>query len=127
MKPMKSARSIVLTAEERSVLLGWSRGRSTPARQVLRAKIVLLAADGLMNMEIAEQLGTAKKTVSLWRTRFAQRRVAGIERDAPRPGRKPSIPQAVVRKILAKTTQETPAGATHWSTRTLAKDVGVSH
>lgn len=124
---MKSARLITLTSEERSTLVRWSRGRSTPARQVLRAKIVLLAADGLMNRVIAEKLSTAKKTVSLWRTRFAQLRLAGIERDAPRPGRKRAIRQAVVRKILAKTTQETPAGATHWSTRTLAKEVGVSH
>lgn len=123
---MKSARSITLSAEERSRLLRRSRGRSTPARQVLRAKIVLLAAAGLMNMEIAKQLGTAKKTVSLWRTRFAEQRLAGIERDAPRPGRKPTLGQAVVRKILIKTTQEIPAGATHWSTRTLAKEVGVS-
>ena len=124
---MKSARSITLTSEERRTLQRWSRGRSTPTRQVLRARIVLLAAEGLMNQEIAEQLRTAKKTVSLWRTRFADRRLAGIERDAPRPGRKPSIRQATVRKILAKTTQETPAGATHWSTRTMAKAVGISH
>jgi transposase len=127
MKPMKSARSITLTTEERRTLLRWSRGRSTPARQVLRARIVLLAAEGLMNQKIAEQLRTAKKTVSLWRTRFADRRLAGIERDAPRPGRKPAIRQATVRKLLAKTTQETPAGATHWSTRTMAKAVGISH
>jgi transposase len=127
MKPMKSARSILLTSEARRTLLRWSRGRSTPARQVLRARIVLLAAEGLMNLEIAEQLRTAKKTVSLWRTRFAERGLAGIERDAPRAGRKPTIPQATVRKILAKTTQETPAGATHWSTRRMAKAVGISH
>src|SRR5450432_3993999 len=125
MKPMKSARSITLTTEERRTLLRWSRGRSTPARQVLRAQIVLLAAEGRMNQEIAEQLRTAKKTVSSWRTRFADRRLAGIERDAPRPGRKPAIRQATVRKLLAKTTQETPVGATHWSTRTMAKAVGI--
>jgi transposase len=108
-------------------LLRWSRGRSTPARQVLRAGIVLLAAEGRINREIAEQLRTAKKTVSLWRTRFADRHLAGIERDAPRSGRKPAIRQATVRTILAKTTQETPAGATHWSTRTMAKALGISH
>jgi hypothetical protein len=98
MKP-STARAIVLTAEERRPLLCWSRGRSTPARQVLRAKIVLLASDGLMNVDIAQQLGTAKKTVSLWRTRFADQRLAGVERDAPRPGHKPAIPQAVVRDL----------------------------
>jgi len=124
---MKSARSITLTTEERSTLLRWSRGRSTPARQVLQANIVLLAADGLMNMQIAERLKTAKKTVSLWRTRFAEQGLAGIERDAPRPGRKPAIRQSVFRKLLAKTTQEKPPNATHWSTRTMAKAVGVSH
>jgi transposase len=71
-------------------------------------------------------LETSKKTVSLWRARFANNRVSGIEKDAPRPGRDPSIPTATVELILHKTTQEKPKGATHWSTRTMAKAVGVS-
>jgi transposase len=71
-------------------------------------------------------LGTSQKTVSLWRSRFAAERTAGIEKDAPRPGRTPSIPTETVELILRKTTQEKPQGATHWSTRTMGQAVGVS-
>jgi len=123
---MKSAPVITLTDDERQTLTSWSRGRSTPARLVLRARIVLAAAEGTMNQDIAAQVGTSKKTVSLWRRRFGAARLPGIAKDAPRPGRTPSIPTATVELILHKTTQEKPAAATHWSTRTLAKEVGVS-
>jgi transposase len=123
---MRTARRIELTAEERVILESWSRGRSTPARLVLRAKIVLAADDGKRNDEIAAACSTAKSTVVRWRKRFAQGRVAGIERDAPRAGRKPMIPTATVEAILRTTTRETPADATHWSTRTMAAAVGVS-
>lgn len=123
---MKTAPAIELNVTDRQQLERWSRGRSTPARLVLRAKIVLLAATGAMNKEIACQLQTSRKTVSLWRVRFARQGLSGIERDAPRPGRKPRIPAKVVQEILRKTTQETPAHATHWSVRTMAGEVGVS-
>ncbi len=123
---MKTARTIELADDERRQLERWSRGRSTPARLVLRAKIVLLAAVGTMNKDIADQLQTSRKAVSLWRTRFAEKRVAGIERDAPRSGRKPSISARKVQLIVQKTTQERPANATHWSVRSMAAAVGVS-
>jgi len=71
-------------------------------------------------------LKTAPKTVSLWRTRFAERRLAGIEKDSPRGGRPPQAREQIAREIIAKTTQELPANATHWSTRTLAKALGTS-
>ncbi len=123
---MRVAPVIELSDAERKTLLAWSRGRSTPARLVLRAKIVLAAAEGQLNQEIAITLKTLRKTVSLWRTRFAAERLAGIDKDAPRPGRTASIPPATFELILHKTTQEKPKGATHWSTRTMAKAVGVS-
>src|SRR5262245_45153734 len=123
---MRTARRIELTDDERQTLETWSRGRSTPARLVLRAKIVLAAAAGNRNDEIAVALATAKSTVVLWRKRFASGRVSGIERDAPRAGRKSTIATATVEAILRKTTQEAPAAATHWSTRTMAAAVGVS-
>ena len=123
---MRRAPVIELLDEERKTLEAWSRGRSTPMRRVLRARILLAAAKGKRNEEIAADLGTSKKTVSLWRARFATERVAGIEKDAPRPGRNPSIPTEKIELILHKTTQEKPKGATHWSTRTMAKAVGVS-
>ena len=123
---MKNARQITLTDDERKTLTGWTRGRRTPARLVLRAKIVLLAADGIMNKDIAESLKTARKTVSLWRMRFAERRLAGIEKDSPRGGRPPEARTRIACTIIARTTQEKPADATQWSTRTLAKALGTS-
>lgn len=123
---MRVAKAIELTTTEKDTLLQWSRGRSTPARLVLRAKIVLLAAEGRENKEIAETLSTRRATVGLWRRRFADLRLAGIVKDAPRSGRKPSTPPSVVAEILHKTTRETPKATTHWSLRTMADAVGVS-
>jgi transposase len=123
---MKVAPKIILSDAERTTLVRWSRGRSTASRLVLRAKIVLLAAEGKLNRDIAIALATAPKTVCLWRRRFADGRLAGIEKDAPRGGRKPSKRNALARKIVHMTTQERPANATHWSTRTLAKELGTT-
>lgn len=124
---MRVASPLVLSEEERSQLVKWSHGRSTPQRLVLRSRIVLRAAEGLQNKEIAVLLGTHPDTVSLWRSRFHACRLDGIRKDAPRPGRKPQVPEAVVERILHKTLHEKPPGATHWSTRSMAQAVGVSH
>jgi transposase len=123
---MRKAKPIILSAENRETLEAWSRGRSTEARLVLRANILLLAAAGKLNKEIAAELKTAKTTVIRWRKRFIRDGLSGIATDAPRSGRKPSIPSETVELILHKTTQEKPANATHWSTRSMAKAVGVS-
>ncbi|MBA3312009.1 MAG: helix-turn-helix domain-containing protein [Planctomycetaceae bacterium] len=123
---MRTAPAIDVTDDERATLRRFARGRSTPARLVLRAKIVLRAAEGMRNKDIAQELGTSRKTAGLWRERFADGRIEAIETDAPRPGRTPSIPGRIVELILHKTTRAKPAHATHWSTRTLARDVGVS-
>lgn len=123
---MRVAKAVVLTEEERTTLLKLSRGRSTQARVVLRAKIVLAAADGRQNDNIAEELGCTRRTVATWRNRFVADRVAGILKDAPRGGRTPSVRDVKEVEILRKTTQETPANATHWSTRSMAKAMGVS-
>ena len=105
----------------------YSRGRSTPARVVLRAKIVLLAAEGKKNKEIVIALKTDPQTVKRWRTRFAVRRLAGIVKDAPRGGRKPTVRARLASLIVKKTTQERPLNATHWSTRSLAVELGTNH
>ena len=123
---MKTAPNIVLSNAERKILTSWSRGRSTAARLVLRAKIVLAAADGKTNEIIAAELHTSKPTVGRWRSRFAAQRTAGIEKDASRPGRTPAITAETVTRIVRKTTQEKPEAATHWSTRSMARAVGVS-
>lgn len=123
---MRVAVPITLTADERRQLKQFARGRSTPARMVLRAKIVLQAAAGKRNNEIAEELETQQKTVGLWRKRFAEQRIAGIEKDAPGRGRPAMTDAATVAEIIRITTQEDPPNATHWSTRDMAKVAGVS-
>jgi transposase len=123
---MRKATAITLNEQERSTLERWARGRSTPARLVLRAQIVLRAAQGSQNLAIAAELGTDRLTVARWRNRFASGRLAAIEKDAPRGGRKPTARSRVAPRIIAATTQSTPPGATHWSTRTLAEALGVS-
>ena len=123
---MRVAVAIELSDEERITLTKWSRGRSTPARLVQRAKIVLLAADGLENKQIAVELHCKRETVGKWRNRFAEHRVAGIEKDAPRGGPTPIARLEHEAEILRMTTQETPPNATHWSLRTMAEAVGTS-
>ena len=122
---MRVAPPVLLTPPERSQLESWARGRSTPHRLVLRARIVLRASEGLENFQIAEELRTRPNTVSLWRRRFTLLRLPGIEQDAPRSGRKPRLDPEVVRAILTKTRLTKPRGQTHWSTRTMAREVGV--
>lgn len=123
---MRVAPKITLSDEDRQLLQRWAKGRSTPARLVLRAGIVLAAAQGKQNAVIAQELGTNRPLVSKWRTRFAHRGVAGIEKDAPRGGRPSTARDAMAAKIIEWTTQHKPANATHWSTRTLAAQLGTS-
>jgi transposase len=123
---MRSAVSIDLAPDIRGLLEAYSRGRRVPARLVERAKIVLMAADGVRNQAIATQLNISRPTVQLWRDRFAQQGLAGIEKDAPRPGRKPKLAAKKIRKLIKATLESTPANATHWSVRSMAKAQGVS-
>src|ERR1700733_6597793 len=123
---MRIAVIITLNDVDRELLQRWARGRSTPARLVLRAKIVLRAAEGARNDVIAAELGTNRLLVGKWRNRFAEFGIAGIEKDAPRGGRKPAARDAVAGRIIEWTTQRKPDNATHWSTRTLAKALGTS-
>lgn len=124
---MRVACVIQLTEDVQKALQSWSRGRSTPARLVTRARIVLLAAEGLENKAIAERLRTTRPTVGHWRTQFARFGIGGIEKDATRPGRPRRDRTEVESKIIQTTTQDKPDAATHWSTRTLAKHLGVDH
>jgi transposase len=123
---MRIAPAIVLSDDDRCTLQRWSRGRMAPARLVLRAKIVLLAAAGRLNKDIATELKTGMKTVCQWRSRFAKQGLAGIEKDAPRGARPASTTAALAAEIVRKTTTEKPAASTHWSTRTLAAELGTS-
>jgi transposase len=123
---MRIAPQVVLTIDQRTKLETYARGRRMPARLVLRAKIVLLAAEGKQDIEIARLLSIVPRTAARWRSRFLRDGVAGLEHDAPRPGRTPSISPELVRRVITKTTKEKPPHATHWSTRTMAAAAGIS-
>lgn len=123
---MRVAPQVVLTDEQRTVLQRCSRGRTTPARLVRRAQIVLLASEGKENREIAEELDIERTIVGRWRRRFVAEGLPGIEKDAPRGGRLPSKRQQLAPRIVEVTTQQTPPNATHWTTNTLARHLGVS-
>lgn len=121
---MRVAAQIELTDEQRRTLRRWSRGRATPARLVRRARMILLASEGKENREIAAELGVDRTIVGRWRRRFAEQGLEGIEKDAPRGGRKPDTGLAA--RIIEYTTQRKPSNATHWSTNSLAQELGVS-
>lgn len=123
---MGKAISIQLTSEERAKLESTLRSSTAPVRDVLRSRIVLLAAEGNSNQEIAVQLGVHRHSVALWRQRFARQRLKGLE-EKPRRGRKRLYEADAVEKIIDTTLSTKPRNATHWSTRTLAKSVGISH
>jgi len=121
------ASALVTDENQRKRLRFLTRSGKTPQKVALRARIVLLAADGVANNAIARQLATSRPTVLLWRGRFSSLGVAGIMKDAKRPGRKKAISPEVVQKVVEKTLHSTPRGATHWSTRSMAEEMGISH
>ena len=115
-----------LTGEERTVLERYVRRGTTAQRLAMRARIVLLCADGLPNTEVARRLRTSCQTVGKWRGRFVEARLDGLL-DEPRPGAPRKITDDAVEAIVVKTLETTPKGATHWSTRQMAKAVGLGH
>jgi transposase len=122
---MSVAPRIVLAEDERRSLVRMSRGRSIQARLVVRANIVLKAADGMLNQDIAAELKIMPNTVGRWRRRFAEKRISGIEKDLPRGDSRRDKSVEVAALIVKTTTQTKPPNSTHWSTRTLAKHLGV--
>lgn len=124
---MNIAQRIILSPEEETTINRWATGKSFPLRLIQRAQIIRLAANGVFNHDVALQLGLSRPTVQLWRDRFLTLRLAGLEKDAPRPGRLPRISQQKVTSIVNATLQQTPQNATHWSTRSMAKTHGVSN
>ena len=116
---------LVLTADERTTLAGWARRRTTAQALALRARIVLQAADGDSNTRIARRERVVNATVGKWRSRFLEKRLEGLL-DEPRPGVPRTITDAEVEALIITTLESTPRAATHWSTRTMAKAVGLS-
>ncbi|MFC4992391.1 IS630 family transposase [Rubritalea tangerina] len=117
---------IKLTQEERAELLAWTRRHKTSQSLVLRARIILLCDEGFNNTQIAKQVGVAIHTAGRWRRRFIEHRIEGLS-DAPRCGTPRTISDQQVHELITKTLESTPKNATHWSTRKMAKECGVSH
>jgi transposase len=123
---MRVARPVVLDKEGQRALEQLVRGRSLPARLVERARIVLRAAAGLEDQQIAFELGITPEKAARWRNRYLDSGIQGLEKDASRPGRPRSITEARTAEVIHRTTQEKPDNATHWSTRTMAAATGLS-
>jgi transposase len=123
---MRIAPKVVLSQEQKQSLERTARARSLPARVVERAGIVLLAAAGLENQQIAQQMGITPEKASRWRNRFLEGGITALGKDAPRPGRTRTITDRKVKRVVKMTLYQKPAHATHWSTRTMAQTAGIS-
>jgi transposase len=113
---MRVARPVVWDADQQALLETRARARSASARSVERARIVLMASAGLQDQEIAATLRITRGKAARWRNRFLDGGMAALEKDAPRPGRAPTITAEKVQEVIRRTTQEKPANATRWST-----------
>ena len=120
---MRPSVEIKLTEEERSELERLARGRKVWRALSDRAHVVLLAAEGLTNVQIGKVLGVTDQTARKWRNRFAEHRMDGLE-DAPRSGRPRRIDDDAVADLIRRTLEETPRDATQWSTRSMARATG---
>src|SRR3954464_13523039 len=123
--PVPAAIAIELSDDERAALEGFTRRRRSAHGLAQRSRIVLEAAEGRSNSEIAERLGVSRPTVTRWRRRFAERGVDGLV-DEPRPGRPRTISDEQVEEVVVRTLESTPKDATHWSTRSMAAEVGLT-
>lgn len=123
---MRVAVKVLLEPKEHALLSRLAQSRSTTVRLAERSKIVLLAAEGQTNTEIADTLGITRQKVGRWRDRYHEFGLAGIEKDAPRPGRKKAVSVRTVSNVVKLTTQEKPENATHWSRRLMAERMDIS-
>lgn len=123
----KTSACIWLSPADRATLESWVSGRNTPQKLVWRARIVLLAADRARVMTIARAVNMSKVTVARWQERYLVAGIAGLRRDASRPGRKPPLSAETIAKVVHKTLHEKPTAGTHWSIRKMAEAVGLSY
>ena len=123
---MRAAPAILLNPEQKTALERLARERSEPARVVERAQIVLLAAAGLENKQIARRMDIMPETAARWRGRFLEGGIAALHKDAPRPGKPRTITDREVKRVVEMTLHQKPVNATHWSTRTMAQAASIS-
>lgn len=123
--PSPVAVAVVLTEDERAQLEAWARRPKSAQALALRSRIVLTAAGGLGNTAVAGMLGVNVSTARKWRSRFVADRLDGLL-DEPRPGRPRTVSDEQVEAVITATLESTPANATHWSTRSLSGELGLS-
>ncbi|WCN05069.1 IS630 family transposase [Streptomyces sp. M92] len=116
---------LILSDEERAALEGWVRRRSTPQAWALRCRIILACATGASNKDVAAQLGSTPHAVGRWRKRFVEHRIAGLG-DMPRSGGPRAVTDEQVAAVVKRTLESAPKNATHWSTRAIATEMGLS-
>jgi transposase len=121
------AEKLLMTQEQRKTLKAWVAAKTSPQRTVLRARICLLAADGLPNRAIGKTLRTTRPTVVQWRKRVEERGPQGLAEDAPHGLSSRALAAEKIKAIVEATLHTRPPDATHWSTRTMAEAMGVSN
>jgi transposase len=114
-----------INAQDQAQLVAWAKRPKTAQALAMRSRVVLLAADGLNNTAISQQLNVTLQTVGKWRQRYLDQGVDGLL-DEPRPGTSRKLSDKDVERVLALTLESTPTDATHWSTRSMAKRAGLS-
>jgi transposase len=124
---MRKIERIAVRPADRKWMERLVRDRNTPQKVVWRARIVLLASDGMTAEAIAAAVGKSLLTVRRWRRRYVAAGVDGLLKDATRPSRVKPLSPEIVERVLNKTLHEKPPSATHWSLRSMAKAVGISY
>ena len=123
---MRVAPLVQLSPEQQIALEKVARSVSSSVRFAQRARIIVQAAEGRQDIEIAQDLGITRQKAARWRARFVKRGIDGLRKDAFRPGRKKKIGPDKTKTVVRKTLEQRPANATHWSTRTMARATGLS-
>jgi transposase len=119
------AKPVILGTGARETLQAWAQGTATPYRLVVRARVVLLAADGMSDKDIARKQRISAPTVRLWRKRFRELGIAGLETDRPRSGRPSTLTSEDIKTVVESTLHSKPTAATHWSTRLMSEATGL--
>jgi len=123
---MRTSKRLPVSDKDRATLKRMVRNGNTPQKLALRARIVLLSADGSATSQIMRRLGTSNPTITRWRTRYETDGISDLLRDRSRPGRKKRIEETKVNEVVERTLREKPLHATHWSTRSMATAAGLS-
>lgn len=123
----RTSACIRLSPANWATLEGWVSGRNTPQKLVWRARIVLRSADRVRVMTVARAVNMSKVTIARWQECYLSTGIAGLRRDASRPGRKPPLSAKTIAKVVHKTLHENPTAGTHWSIRKMATAVGLGY